>query len=87
LPATMAAMRERAPEQIAALAAALGSDPGDIGDRIRELAGDRRLGELGADRDRIDEVVEAAVARPELFQMTPGELDRADLEAILRAAW
>jgi maleylacetate reductase len=87
LPATMAAMRERAPEQIAALAAALGSDPEDLGDRIRELAGDRRLGELGADRDRIDEVVEGAVARPELFQMTPGELDRAELEAILRAAW
>jgi alcohol dehydrogenase class IV len=87
LPATIAAMREHAPEQIAALAAALGSDPEDIGDRIRELAGDRRLGELGADADRIDEVVEAAVARPELFQMTPGELDRADLEAILRAAW
>jgi hypothetical protein len=32
-------------------------------------------------------VVEVAVARPELFQMTPGEFDRADLEAILRAAW
>jgi alcohol dehydrogenase class IV len=87
LPETIAAMRERAPQQIAALAAALGTDPEGIGDRIRELAGDRRLGELGADADRIDEVVEAAVARPELFQMTPGELDRADLEAILRAAW
>jgi maleylacetate reductase len=87
LPATMAAMRERAPEQIAALAAALGSDPEDISDRIRELAGGRRLGELGADRDRIDEVVDGAVARPELFQMTPGELDRAELETILLAAW
>ncbi len=87
LPATIAAMRERAPEQIAALAAALGTDPERIGDRIRELAGDRRLGELGADRERIDEVIDAAIARPELFQMTPGELDRADLEAILRAAW
>jgi maleylacetate reductase len=87
LPATMMAMRERAPEQIEALAVALGTDPESIGDRIRELAGDRRLGELGADRDRIDEVIEVAIARPELFQMTPGELERADLEAILRAAW
>ena len=87
LPATIAAMRERAPEQIEALAVALGTDPESIGDRIRELAGDRRLGELGADRDRIDEVIEVAIARPELFQMTPGELERADLEAILRAAW
>jgi maleylacetate reductase len=87
LPATMTAMRERAPDQIGALAAALGTDPEGIGDRIRALAGDRRLGELGADRDRIGEVVEVAVGRPELFQMTPGELDRGDLEAILRAAW
>jgi alcohol dehydrogenase class IV len=83
----MTAMRERAPDQIAALAAALGTDPESIGDRIRELAGDRRLGKLGADPNRIGEVVEVAVARPELFQMTPGELDRGDLEAILRAAW
>jgi alcohol dehydrogenase class IV len=87
LPETIAAMRARAPEQIEALAAALGTDPDRIGDRIRELAGDRRLGELGADEDRIAEVVEVAAARPELFRMTPGELDRADLEAILRAAW
>jgi alcohol dehydrogenase class IV len=87
LPVTMAAMRERAPGRIEELAAALGTDPERIGDRIRELAGDRRLGELGADLDRINEVIEAASARPELFQMTPGELERADLEEILRAAW
>jgi alcohol dehydrogenase class IV len=87
LPVTMVAMRERAPEWIEELAVALGTDPERIGDRIRELADDRRLGELGADPGRIDEVIDAAIARPELFRMTPGELDRADLEAILRAAW
>jgi alcohol dehydrogenase class IV len=87
LPVTMAAMRERAPGRIEELAAALGTDSEGIEDRIRELAGDRRLGELGADLDRIDEVIEAASARPELFQMTPGELERPDLEEILRAAW
>jgi alcohol dehydrogenase class IV len=87
LPVTIAAMRERAPERIEELAAALGTDPQRIGERIRELAGDRRLGELGADPGRIDEVIDVAIARPELFRMTPGELDRADLEAILRAAW
>jgi alcohol dehydrogenase class IV len=87
LPATVAAMRERAPEQIEALAAALGTVPDGIGPRIRELAGDRRLGELGADRSRMDEVLEVAMGRPELSRMTPGELERADLEAILSAAW
>ncbi len=35
-------MRERAPEQIEALAVALGTDPESIGDRIKELAGGRR---------------------------------------------
>jgi alcohol dehydrogenase class IV len=87
LPVTMDAMRERAPEQIEALATALGTGPAQIRGRIAELAGHRTLGELGADRERIDEVVDAALERPELFQMTPGELERADLVAILEAAW
>jgi alcohol dehydrogenase class IV len=87
LPRTMDAMRERAPEQIESLARALGTEPDSIGSRIAELAGDRHLGELGADRERIDEVVDGALARPELVQQTPGGVDRADLVAILEAAW
>jgi alcohol dehydrogenase class IV len=87
LPETMEAMRARAPEQIEALAAALGTDSPGIRARIAELAGNRRLGELGADRGRIDEVVDVAMARPELTHMTPGEVAPADLAAILNAAW
>jgi alcohol dehydrogenase class IV len=88
LPETIDAMRERAPEQIEALAAALGTDSAGIKERIADLAGHRHLRELGADRDRIDEVVEVALARPELDHMTPGEtLSREDLNAILNAAW
>ncbi len=87
LPETMAAMRERAPEQIEALASALGTDPAGLRDRIADLAGHRRLGELGADRGRLDEVLDVALARPELSHMTPGEVGRADLAAILEAAW
>lgn len=87
LPETMAAMRERAPEQIGALAAALGTDPAGLRDRIAELGGHRRLRELGVDRARIGEVLDGAMARPELFHMTPGEVERSDLEAILNAAW
>jgi alcohol dehydrogenase class IV len=87
LPRTMAAMRSRAPEQIDALAAALGTDAEGIEERIDELAGRRRIGELGADRGRIDEVVATAMARPDLEEMTPGEVHRADLEGILEAAW
>jgi alcohol dehydrogenase class IV len=88
LPETMEAMRERAPEQVAALAAALGTDPGGLHERIAELGGHLRLGDLGADRDRIDEVLDGTLARPELSHMTPGaEVGRSDLEAILSAAW
>jgi alcohol dehydrogenase class IV len=87
LPHTMEAMRSRAPEQLEALASALGSDGAGLQDRIAELAGNRRLGELGADRGRIDEVIDVAMARPELEHMTPGEVTRNDLTAILQAAW
>jgi alcohol dehydrogenase class IV len=87
LPRTTDAMRSRAPEQVEVLAEALGTDPDGIEERIDELGGHRRIGELGADRDRIDEVVEVAMARPELERMTPGEVERSDLAGILAAAW
>jgi alcohol dehydrogenase class IV len=87
LPLTMHEMRERAPEQFQELARALGTDPDGLRERIDDLAGQRRIGELGADRERIDEVVDVAMARPELQRMTPGEVDRSDLVAILQAAW
>ena len=83
----MEAMRERVPEQGEALAAALGTDARGLQGRIADLAGHRRLGELGADRGRIDEVLDVAMARPELEHMTPGEVTREDLTAILEAAW
>jgi maleylacetate reductase len=87
LPHTMEAMRGRAPEQMTALAAALGTDIDGLQERIADLAGHRHLGELGADRERIDEVIDVAMARPELEHMTPGEVGRSDLAAILQAAW
>jgi alcohol dehydrogenase class IV len=87
LPHTTEAMRGRAPEQVASLAEALGTEPGRIGERIADLAGRRRLGELGADRARFDEVPDLAMARPDLAEMTPGTVERSDLAAILDAAW
>jgi alcohol dehydrogenase class IV len=87
LPQTMGAMRSRAPEQIGALAEALGTGPDRIEERIDQLAGERRIGDLGADRGQIDEVVDLAMRRPELSQMTPGDVERSDLAGILQAAW
>ena len=88
LPVTMDAMSERAPEQIAALAAAIGAEPDRIEDRIVELAGGRRgLGELGADPACVDEALDVAMSRPELFHMTPGEVERDHLRDVLQRAW
>jgi alcohol dehydrogenase class IV len=87
LPRTMGAMQSRAPEQIEALADALSTDPDGLEERIDFLAGQRRIGELGADSGRIHEVVRVAMARPELVRMTPGEVEASDLAGILEAAW
>ena len=85
---TMPELARRSPERGAELAEALGTEPGSIGERIVELTGRRLpLGELGADRDRFDDVIETATGRPELFAMTPGELDRDDVASILDSAW
>jgi len=87
LPGSMDAMRARAPDAIGALAEALGTQPERISDRIETLAGGRlRLGELGADRDLLDQVVEAASQRPELAR-TPDPPSGAELSAILHSAW
>jgi alcohol dehydrogenase class IV len=87
LPHTMEALRQRVPEQGEALASALGTDGNGLKERIADLAGNRTLGELGADRSRIGEVVDVAMTRPELEHMTPGDVSREDLTAILEAAW
>jgi alcohol dehydrogenase class IV len=87
LPHTMEALRRRSPEVGDSLAAALGTDGPGLQSRIAELAGHRHLGELGADRSRLDEVFDVAMTRPELEHMTPGEVTRDDLAAILGAAW
>lgn len=89
LPVTMEEMAARAPAEIEALAEALGTDAAGIRARIEALAGGRRgLGELGAERSRIEEVVDGAMARGELSGMTPGEpVQAADLERMLDSAW
>jgi alcohol dehydrogenase class IV len=87
LPPTIEAMRGRAPDAVAALAEAIGAEPEGIGQRLRALAGDgRRLGELGAERARLEQVVEAALARPQL-ELTPEPPGREELVRILEAAW
>jgi alcohol dehydrogenase class IV len=86
LPQAMGFMRERAPEQIAALAQVLGTDPARLPARIAELGRPRGLGELGADRERLEAALDAVQERPDLA-LTPRPPDRGELRAIVEAAW
>jgi alcohol dehydrogenase class IV len=87
LPRTMEALRNRSPDAIAALAESLGTTNEEIGPRIEELGGGRRhLSELGADRNKLDEAVDAILDRGEL-RMTPDPPDRNELKAIIEKAW
>jgi alcohol dehydrogenase class IV len=87
LPRTMAAMRTRARESIASLAAALGTEPGRIQSRIQALGGGRRrLGDLGADPERLESAVDAILARAELANI-PDPPDRDELRRLLERAW
>lgn len=88
LPAVIEEMRSRAPERVGELADALGVGPDAVRARLEQLAGGRRgLAELGAERDCFERVLGAAMSRPELAHMTPGEVSRDDLARVLGAAW
>jgi alcohol dehydrogenase class IV len=86
LPRAMDFMRDRAPEQIADLAEALGSDLESLADRIAKLGRPSRLGELGADRAALDGALDAIEARPDLAR-TPDPPSREELKALIEAAW
>jgi maleylacetate reductase len=88
LPHTMAAMTHRAPHQISELAGALGVSAGGVGYRIEELSGGpRHLADIGAERNKIDEVLDAVEARGDAAANTPGAPDRAAISGIIEEAW
>jgi alcohol dehydrogenase class IV len=87
LPRTMEAMRPRASKQMTGLARALGTKQDGLADRLEALGGGpRRLGELGADRERIDDAVKGILARPEL-ELTPDPPAAAEIRALIESAW
>lgn len=87
LPQTMDELRRRAPRWMDAFALALGGSPEGLAGRIRELAGQPRgLTAFGARPENVEDVVEAAMTRPELQQMTPGAITAADLRRILETS-
>lgn len=87
LPHVMAFMVPRAPDRLAPLAEALGTDPAGIEARILELGGSPAgLGELGADRSKLDQALDSMLMRPELA-FTPEPPIRTDLEQLVESAW
>jgi alcohol dehydrogenase class IV len=85
LPHTIPALARRSPDQIAALAGALGEDPAGFAARLAGLAGASTLGQAGVEASTLDALAEQAASRSEL-QMTPPAADRTELMEILRAA-
>lgn len=87
VPGVASFMADRAPAEMTALGEALGTDRAELAHRIRRLGGDPAgLGALGADRSRLDEAVEAMLARPELG-FGPQPPDRDELLRLVEAAW
>jgi len=87
LPATMNAMRPRAPEEIASLAGALGVESHEIRLRIESLGGGpRRLRDLGGNPNRLESARHAILQRPELAN-TPDPPGPEELRRLLEDAW
>ena len=87
LPRAMAFMAPRAPDQLAKLAEAIGTDLSEIEPRILQLGGNPSgLGQLGAHRSKLDGAIESMLMRPELA-FTPEPPTRADLEQLIESAW
>lgn len=87
LPHVMAFLAPRAPDQLTPLAEALATDPPGLESRIHQLAGNPPgLGELGADRTKLDQALDAMLLRPELA-FTPEPPSRTGLEQLIESAW
>lgn len=87
LPRSMAFMVPRAPDNLASLATAIGTDPAEIEARILELGGDPAgLGDLGADRSKLDQALDSILLRPELA-FTPEPPSRDEIGELIEQAW
>lgn len=87
LPRAMAFMVPRAPDQLSPLAEAIGTTPDQIEPRILQLGGNPPgLGQLGADRTKLNQAIKSMLLRPELA-FTPEPPTRDDLEQLLERSW
>jgi alcohol dehydrogenase class IV len=86
LPHTTAALRRRAPEQLAALDDAAGVAMEALARRFAQRAGAQQLRDLGVTEEALETCVREALARPQLGH-TPPAADEAEIRALYEAAW
>jgi len=87
LPRAMAFMAPRAPDELTALATAIGTDSDGLEARLLDLGGNPPgLGQLGADRSKLPEAIEAILMRPELA-FTSEAPTKSELEELIERAW
>jgi maleylacetate reductase len=87
LPRVLAHMAPRAPDGLLPLATALETDPDNIEARVLRLGGEPPgLGEIGADRDKLDQALDSMLLRPELA-FTPEPPGRDELQQLIESAW
>jgi alcohol dehydrogenase class IV len=88
LPRALAFLVARAPDRLAALAAAIETDPEDIEPRVLQLGGNPAgLEAIGADRTQLDNALNSMLLRPELAFVPGPSLTKGDLAELLDAAW
>lgn len=85
LPVTTAALRERSPQAVAALDAAIGEPVEQVARRFAALAGATSLTAIGVDAGVLERCADEAAGRGEL-DLTPPRASREDLLALYRAA-
>jgi alcohol dehydrogenase class IV len=86
LPFTLDALARRFPEEVDALGQALGAEPAAFAAGLAALTGRPRLRDAGVTPEQLDLCADEAASRPELA-MTPPAADRAELRALLDAAF
>jgi maleylacetate reductase len=88
LPRALALLVARAPDRLAAFAAAIETDSEDIEARALELGGNPAgLGAIGADRAKLDAALDSMLLRPELAFVPGPALTKGDLAELIEAAW
>jgi alcohol dehydrogenase class IV len=88
LPRALALLVARAPDRLADLAVAIGTDPEDIEARTLRLGGDPAgLAAIGADRSKLDDALDSMLARPELAFVPGPPLTKGDLVELVESAW